>query len=270
MLKYRIMTALILIPIFLALVIKLPPLGFCLFTGALVIVGAWEWSFFMGVKQTRTSLIYPFFMIFLLAGAMSLPLLYILYAALAWWVVALGLVVLYPRASATWGKSLPIRALMGVFVLIPCWLAVNYIRNADDGIMILLFLFALIWGADTGAYFAGRAWGKHKLAPLVSPGKTWEGLIGALLVTLIITFGVLFAEHMPTNVWTAAVTLSVVTVLFSVLGDLVESMLKRNAGLKDSGQILPGHGGILDRIDSLTAAAPAFAVGASLLGKFYQ
>lgn len=266
MLKHRIMTALILIPIFLALLFLLPPIPFCLLTVLVMLLGAWEWSYFMGIKN-KASFIYPVVMIILMIGALMLPLIYLLYFSVIWWIIALILVVRYPKEKP-WGKSVGMRAVMGICVLIPCWLAINYIRNSAHGKFILLFLFILIWGADTGAYFAGRAWGKHKLAPSVSPGKTWEGLIGALVVTAIIALCGIYTQQVPYFIWPVAIALSMVTVLFSILGDLFESMLKRNAGLKDSGNILPGHGGILDRIDSLTAAAPIFAVGASLLGKY--
>jgi phosphatidate cytidylyltransferase len=186
----------------------------------------------------------------------------LLFITLAWWLIALILVALYPRASQTWGQSVWMRGAMGLLVLIPCWRAINVIHGAEDGPYKLLFLFVLIWGADTFAYFAGRQWGKHKLAPNVSPGKTVQGLCGALFGTTVITVGALVLLGIPQQFWLCGMVLSMVTVLFSVLGDLFESMLKRNVGLKDSGQLLPGHGGILDRIDSLTAAAPIFALGA--------
>ena len=160
-----------------------------------------------------------------------------------------------------------VRGIMGILVLMPCWLALNFIRVLPSGEMILLALFVLIWGADTGAYFAGKKWGKHKIIPQVSPGKSWEGLAGALLTTVLLVFCLLTAlKFPPADIW-VLLLLSLVTVLFSVLGDLFESMLKRKVDLKDSGTILPGHGGILDRIDSLTAAAPIFALGLILLAK---
>lgn len=270
MLKYRIITALILIPLFVGLVLMLPPIGFCILTGIFVLLGAWEWSFFMGVKKISLSLIYPVITLALLGVSLELPIVNILYISVVWWVLAFALVAFYPKASGVWGKSILLRGLMGVMVLIPCWLAVNFIRNAENGTYILLFLFILIWGADIGAYFAGRYWGKRKLAPSVSPGKTWEGLAGALVITLAIVFGAIAIQHLPLYFWPAAILLAVTTVLFSVLGDLFESMLKRNVGLKDSGRLLPGHGGVLDRIDSLTAAAPVFSVGAILIGNYFQ
>ncbi|MEO8400671.1 MAG: phosphatidate cytidylyltransferase [Gammaproteobacteria bacterium] len=272
MLKQRILTAIILIPIFVLLVFKLPPIGFAFLTGAVVLWGAWEWSAFIGVTKFPQSIIYPIIVLVALFFAtffLNIPT--VVKVAAGWWVFALLLVVLYPVLSLGWGRGKIIRGLMGFFVLIPCWLAVNYIRNVDGaGISMLLFLFIIIWGADSGAYFAGKWFGKHKLAPSVSPGKTWEGLFGALLTTVVITVLALWLTDSPSNLWLGGIIVSIVTVLFSILGDLFESMLKRQEGLKDSGHLLPGHGGILDRIDSLTAAAPIFVVGAELLQKFSQ
>lgn len=270
MLKQRIFTALLLIPIFIFLVIELPPIAFCILTGLFVILGAWEWSYFMGVKKFGRSLIYPGVLTLLMILALAVPVTTVLFMAVGWWLIALLLVVSYPKTKVLWSKSIIWRSLMGALVLVPCWLAVNYIRNAPNGIYVLLFLFVLIWGADIGAYFVGRAWGKRKLAPAVSPGKSWEGLAGALVATLLIALVALVSFKVPYFMWLYALLLVIVTVLFSVLGDLFESMLKRNAGLKDSGRLLPGHGGVLDRIDSLTAAAPVFTVGAMLLGRIFH
>lgn len=273
MLKYRILTAIILIPIFVTLLLKLSAPAFMVLTSLIVLWGAWEWSYFIGVKKKSHSIIYPMFILAILIASFGVPIVYISYvlsAAFVWWLIAFGLVMAYPKAKKLWSKSVVVRALMGVMVLIPCWFAINFIRISFNGPYTLLFLFVLIWGADTAAYFAGRAWGKHKLAPEVSPGKTWEGLAGACVGTLLITLGVLYALKINSSIWLAAIVLSLVTVLFSIVGDLFESMLKRNVGLKDSGQLLPGHGGILDRIDSLTAAAPIFTLGAILIGKFYH
>lgn len=277
MLKYRILTAVILVPVFLALLFWLPPAGFLILTTFIVLWGAFEWTSFLGITRILHRFWYPLIilflmislMLFLMRGSMYMPMDYIFYPVVAWWLLAFALVVLYPRASEIWGKSIILRAIMGAFVLIPCWLALNYIRSAENGIYILLYLFVLIWGADIGAYFVGRKWGKRKLAPLVSPGKSWEGLAGALIVTSLIVIASLIGLDRPYVIWPASILLAICTVLFSVLGDLFESMLKRNVGLKDSGRALPGHGGILDRIDSLTAAAPVFALGAMLMGKIY-
>jgi len=132
------------------------------------------------------------------------------------------------------------------------------LRRGADGPELVLALLAIIWAADAGAYFAGRQWGRRKLAPRISPGKSWEGLTGGLLGGVV---AALIASLWCQTSVTVLVPLAVVTVVFSVLGDLLESRLKRAAGAKDSGRIIPGHGGLLDRIDSLCAAAPIFALG---------
>ena len=158
---------------------------------------------------------------------------------------------------------------MGLLVLLPCWASVNFIRNQDDsGLAMLLFLFVLVWGADSTAYFVGKKWGKTKLAQSVSPGKTVEGLGGALLFAVIFSLAVFSANAVSLSFWPWGIALSVITVLFSVVGDLFESVMKRQIGVKDSGVLFPGHGGLLDRIDSLTAAAPLFALGLLLIGTY--
>lgn len=266
MLKQRILTAIILIPLFLLLLFKLSPQYFFILTSIVTVWAAWEWSGLMGVKKVYRTFIYPAIIFICLVGALWLPIPHVLAATFFWWLFALGLIVVYPKISDAWGKGVIVRGLMGLFVLIPCWLAINFIRNAENGIEILLFLFILIWGADSVAYFAGKKWGKTKLAPLVSPGKSTQGLYGALAAAVAIALIALWWFGIPFKIWFWVLSLSILTVLFSIVGDLFESMLKRRENLKDSGTLLPGHGGILDRIDSLTAAAPIFALGAMLIG----
>ncbi len=275
MLKQRVITAAILIPLFIFLIFGVSPRIFSVVTAIIMLIGAWEWTLLMGVTRFPQCFFYPVVMFFVLILMFALIYLhklfipYILYIALVWWLLATLLVVCYPKASVLWGKSILVRAIMGFLVLIPCWLAINFIRVAY-GPYLLLFLFILIWGADIGAYFAGKKWGKNKLAPEVSPGKTWQGLYGAIVVTLLVALLGSWWFAIPAQEWWAVIALSLITVLFSVVGDLFESMLKRNVGVKDSGQIFPGHGGLLDRIDSLTAAAPVFALGSLLLGKIFH
>jgi phosphatidate cytidylyltransferase len=271
MLKQRILTAIVLIPVFITLLFTLSPRGFCIFTGILVLLASYEWSQFLGLKTFPKNIIFPFIMIVLLINTLyfvanhyiSIPT--ILWMAFAFWLLALFWVVRYPNSTGLWSKNIFFSGCMGVLTLIPCWLALNFIRGLPAGLTVLCLLFILIWGADTGAYFAGRRFGKHKLLVMVSPGKTWEGLAGALLTTAVIIALAIYFLHLPFNKILPLLLLGWGTVLFSVLGDLFESMLKRNAQVKDSGKILPGHGGILDRIDSLTAGAPIFALGLILL-----
>lgn len=269
MLKQRLFTALILIPIAVLCILFLSPPHFCLVMGLIALWGAWEWSAFIGLTTLLKRLGYLLLIVAMLIAALFRPIPIILYITFIAWILATGLIMAYPKGSNVWGKSLILRGLMGVFVLVPTWLAINFIRTAENGPFILLFLFILIWGADIGAYFAGKKWGAHKLCPHVSPGKTWEGLAGAVVTGMIISVLGLLLGKTPYFIWPGALLLALITILFSVIGDLFESMLKRNVGLKDSGVLLPGHGGLLDRIDSLTAAAPIFALGAMLLGRYY-
>lgn len=167
------------------------------------------------------------------------------------------------------GKSIVAKFLFGFATLIPFFIGVlalrfyNYTLNPYQGTYLFLYVCLLVWGADSGAYFVGRAFGKRKLAPKVSPGKSWEGVIGGLITSGIIAF--VFLQLTPSNVFGRElatlpfILVSIATVAISILGDLAESMFKRQAGIKDSSQLIPGHGGILDRIDSLTAAIPFFA-----------
>ena len=238
---------------------------FLIATAGITLIGAWEWSRLMGIKHLLWRYVYVALIAYILFSMLFVYAPYVFFLALLAWILASVLVIRYPIASTWWSKRPFWRGLMGCLVLIPCWMALNFIRNQPAGITSLFALFILIWGADTAAYFVGRTWGKTKLAPTVSPGKSWEGLAGALVFALL--WAVIILSFNPI-VWSQAFSLSllaVITVLFSVLGDLFESMLKRQVGLKDSGRILPGHGGLLDRIDSLTAAAPIFALGMVLL-----
>jgi phosphatidate cytidylyltransferase len=273
MLKQRILTAAILIPIFVLLVLLLPPRGFGYLTWAFVLLGAWEWSGLMGLKTKIHRLCYPIFLSAFLPLSIFFPL--VLFTAVIAWCFAFILVVLYPRGSRAWGTGIFWRGVMGLFIFIPTFCALNFLRDTNifgvnHGRYIILFLFVLIWGADSGAYFAGKKWGKTKLAPAVSPGKTWQGLAGALTTTIILAPSLYFLFPTPRPLLGVLMSLAVITVLFSVLGDLFESMLKRNVGVKDSGNLMPGHGGLLDRIDSLTAAAPVFAFGCLLVLKFFH
>jgi phosphatidate cytidylyltransferase len=273
MLKARILTAIVLIPVFIALFVTLPPRGFAILTGMMVLLGAFEWSQFLGLKNFPRSIFFPFLMIaclffslyLLFNHYLSIP--YVMITAFVWWLFVSIWVFLYPKGSQIWGKSIFIKIVMGIMTLMPCWLALNFLRVLPHGLSILFILLILIWAADTGAYFAGKGFGKHKLLPHVSPGKTWEGFIGAMFTTVIVMGFVVYFFKIPKEQWLWLLILGFVTVVFSIVGDLFESMLKRAAGIKDSGKILPGHGGILDRIDSLTSAAPVFALGVILLGR---
>lgn len=268
MLKQRIITALILIPLTLLVLFYMPPMAFCFLTAFITLGAAWEWSTLMEIKKPGWRWFYLLITALFFVSVLFIPVLYIFILASIWWCFALLLVVLYPRLSGCWSRHPFFRGVMGVLVLVPCWAAINYIRNQSDGVYALLFLFVLIWGADSAAYFTGKKWGTIKLAPTVSPGKSVQGLVGALVFSTLLALIILFLLQIPLQSWAWCLALSLVTVIFSVIGDLFESMLKRQAGLKDSGRLLPGHGGLLDRIDSLTAAAPIFVFGSLVLGMY--
>lgn len=268
MLIKRILTAMILIPLTLAGIFYLPPLWFCIVTGVISLGAVWEWSHLMQLKSMKGRIFYLVLSAIVFVWILSLPVPLVFAFTFIWWLIATLLIIFYPRKIDWWKNSTLIRGMMGMFVLGPCFAAVNFIRNQAEGIYTLLFLLILVFGADTTAYFAGKKWGKTKLAPLVSPGKTKEGFFAALIFSILFATATLWFLRMPLLIWPWIILLSVFVVAFSIAGDLFESMMKREAGVKDSGNILPGHGGLLDRIDSVTAAAPVFVFGELLLGYF--
>lgn len=268
MLKQRLITGAILILMMLGIVIYLPTMPFVYVTGIITLAAAWEWTNLMEVKETGWRAAYLILISFFIYSALFIPVIGMLFAAFLWWLIALILIIQYPKGNTLWGRGDLIRGLMGVLVLVPCWGAINFMRGQVDGIYIVFFLFFLVFGADTVAYFVGKKWGKHKLLPEVSPGKSVEGAVSAVIFAIIYALVLFWVDDMPRDTWKWGVLLSVVTVCFSIVGDLTESMMKRQVGLKDSGNLLPGHGGLLDRIDSLTAGAPIFALGALLIGMY--
>lgn len=279
MLKQRIITALILAPLALFAILFLPVFWFEIAIAGVVGIGAYEWANMSGFTQRPQKVA---FMIaaFLVCIALSLNVgsdsiwhqgqlnsLYksILSIAVVWWVVSLFMIIAYPKYSRVWRDNRAIRLSFGVVTLIPTWIAVVALRTSlydvDEyyGASLIFYVLGIVWAADIGAFFVGVKFGRHKLRPNVSPGKTLEGLLGGVAASsAIIAFAALHYQVEPSRIWLHLV-IGGVTVAVSALGDLNESMFKRTAGIKDSGRILPGHGGVLDRIDSLTAAFPVFA-----------
>ena len=278
MLKQRVITALILAVIFLAALFGLPSGYFSFFIGAVLLIGAWEWANLSGFPSIWQRLVYSLVLLALLVGTAlylgfegeASPRLKnqairdVLIVGCGWWALALLLVQGYPSSSVLWGHK-ALRLIMGILVLIPTWVALVYVRQHDDGAWLVLLLMLVVAVADSGGYFAGRRFGKHKLAPAVSPGKTWEGFAGGFLANCLLA---LLLSQLLSMSLILMLVLIVPASLISVLGDLVESMVKRHAGAKDSGDILPGHGGILDRVDGITAAAPVFALALLASGAF--
>jgi phosphatidate cytidylyltransferase len=269
MLKTRIITALALLVALFCAIFCLSFSWFFFLTTLLTLFAAWEFSSFLKLPFSGGRVLFVIIvacaMLFVWLSAFNLvSLLIILIATFLWWCVAALLIFNYPASSKLWGSSMIAKMLMGIFILVPSWLAINLLREAVNGKLILLFVFIIVCTMDTGAFFAGRAWGRKLLSPNVSPKKTLEGLYGGILLTFLVTFGYSIFLQIPLEQWVAVILLSLITALFAVIGDLVESMLKRQAGVKDSGHYLPGHGGFLDRLDSLFAAAPIFLLGALL------
>ena len=225
-------------------------------------MAAWEWAGFGALRARASRIAYTAAMAVLLAAAWAWSadpphLLILLKAACVWWIIALLWLCVAP------GLHRPALALFsGVPVLVPAFIALARVlvsaRGFARGPEMVLWMLLLVFAADIGAYFVGRSLGRHKLAPRVSPGKSWEGAVGGFAaVALVALIGCL---HFGLPV-AAGVMFGCAVGVFSVIGDLTESMFKRGAGLKDSGNMLPGHGGLLDRIDSVTAAAPLYALG---------
>ena len=251
----RVATALVLVPVVVAIVLGLPPV---VFQAALVLTvagAAWEWSRLAGLGPAP---------LFAAAAAGSLALLlfsdrapgmWLAWLGVAWWAAALVAILRFRLPSRVPGR--PAGALAGWLVLVPAGAALAEVHGRPSGPALAMTLLAVVWAADTGAWFTGRRFGRSRLAPRVSPGKTWEGVAGGLVAGVAAGAAGAWWSGIA---WTLLVPAAAIAAGASVVGDLYESLCKRRAGVKDSGGALPGHGGILDRIDGLTAAAPAFAV----------
>lgn len=270
MLKQRLLTAAVLLPLVLWLVIFASPLAFGIALGLVVFLGGLEWARLGGLESRRWRVPYAAVLVLILVGLEWLRTktgLYWLHVlAGVWWLVGLVWLIRWRNATMgrTQGASLPGLAL-GLFVLTSFWAALVDLRSGTQGPLLVLALLLLIWLADTAAYFAGRRWGRHKLAPGISPGKTLEGVYGALALLLLYGVALYLWGILPLPLW-QLLLLCLISGIFSIVGDLFESLLKRRRGLKDSGHLLPGHGGVLDRIDSLLSAAPVFVLGLLWLG----
>lgn len=262
MLTTRIITAIVLGGAVTASVLLLPTVVAVAVLAILWIAGAWEWAGFAKL-EARGRVAFVAVLLLLMGATLAAigPMLadVTLAVALGWWAVALAAVLSYPRTFAT-----PVVILAGALVLVPSWALLAHLHGGGQlGHALTMTVLVIVWAADVGAYAAGRMFGRVKLAPHVSPGKTWEGVSGGLVLAGLAAW---LAARLLGLPGLALVSLGLATALVSVLGDLTVSMFKRNAGLKDSGRLLPGHGGVLDRIDSLTAAVPVFVLGLKLAG----
>ena len=254
MLKQRVITALWLVPLALLGFFYLDGIAYAAFIGLVISLGAWEWAALAGIKHTVVRIVYAMVTAAALTGLYQLPQLAkpLLLLAVLWWLVATLMVLTFPRSVRAWGGVLG-QLLIGWLILLPAWQGLITLKTWPQANLLILLVMLLIWSADIGAYFTGKQFGKRKLAPAVSPGKSWEGAIGGVLISLLVAAWALVLMVLP-------------VVVISIIGDLTESMFKRHSGIKDSSNLLPGHGGVLDRIDSLTAAVPIFVVVLWLAG----
>lgn len=260
MLKQRILTAIFLIPLVLAALFYSSAAGFQLILGAILLLGAWEWTKLAGLTHMHWRIGYLLLLALLFYLSNTLPASIFIGLGVIWWLLVLYFMLRHAHIRR---HSKSLIAAIGLFVLTACFVSLSFLRDQGRSWVILLFL--IVWLADIAAYFVGRGFGKHLLAPHISPKKTWEGFLGALLFVFIsfLVGGWLFRLNLQWLIYLPI--LGACTVVISVIGDLFESYLKRQVNMKDSGSLLPGHGGLLDRIDSLIAAAPFFAMGVGLL-----
>ena len=273
MLRTRVITALVLVVLFLAALIWLAPRAWAVFAAILVIPAAWEWGRLIKFERTACSLyvilvgaicaaLYAWMQSQAASGERVAQTLVYLIAGVFW----VAVVPLWLRRSRL-PRSRILAAVTGCVVLVPTWLAMVELRNSDPALLFLVM--AIAWISDIAAYFAGRRYGRHKLAPAISPGKTWEGVAGAVLAisAYALLWSYAWPQYLPHFVKTlplgafGMLLFAWPLTAFGVYGDLFESAMKRHAGVKDSGALLPGHGGVLDRIDALTAILPLAALG---------
>ena len=271
MLKTRIITAVILLILFLYALFGLPPSGWFVFATSIAAVAAWEWGSLMGLgRASRVTLGMAFTLICIAIAAFEPAALDLApgFSDAAW---KLGRWFYLP-AAAFWLLGVPLWMnrrwrlpksilgwLVGLVLLLPTWLALIQLKQM--GALTLVAIMATVWLADIAAYFFGRTFGRHKLAPSISPGKTWEGACGGGFA--VVVYGFIMASRLPDAFLNRPIILLFALIFLSalsIMGDLFESLLKRQAGVKDSSNVLPGHGGILDRIDSLTSTLPLVAL----------
>ncbi len=282
MLRQRILTALVMFGVFLGLLFAAAPGWFFGLCALVLCAAAWESSAMAGLQSTLAR--GAFVLLYLLLGLALLwlggfagdgvaPVAGQLFGlAAAFWLLILGLVIAYPRAARLWALA-PMRMGFALATLLFAGLAIVHLRQLESGQFWVIYVVVTVAAADVGGYFVGRAIGQRKLASQLSPGKSWEGVIGGLALALLFAPGFFWIYQGSGWLSTSGSLSLAMFALFavvlagsSVLGDLFESLMKRNAGVKDSGSLLPGHGGVLDRIDGLTAALPLFALLSLSLG----
>ena len=282
MTRTRLLAALVMAPLAIAAILLLSTPWIVAVAAVVFLIGLWEWLDLAEIEDTlaRTVLLVAnlaLMVAIVWASRSSTGYTMVLFQlasviGVAWWLLALLWLGRYQFASDHDTHARVFKLGAGPLRMIPAWCALPWIHSGDPNAhRWLLTALAIVWAADSGAYFVGRTFGGRwfggrKLAPRISPNKTFEGLVGGVVTGMIV--GIVFAlfAGASTSQLPAVALVALVAVLFSVVGDLFESLLKRHAGVKDSGHLIPGHGGVLDRIDGVLAALPVFAVGKAVLG----
>jgi phosphatidate cytidylyltransferase len=269
--KQRIVTALLLAPLAIALILLLPTPAFALVIVGLCLLALWEWTRLSGLRDRRVRGILValaavgFYALWENRDAQATVV--VIAMGCVWWVIAVAWLRQFSFAAAPTRENAVLKLVAGALCVFPAWIALMRIHAAPvHGNWWALYALLLGWSADTFAYLAGMRWGRRKLAPAISPGKTWAGVYGGLVATAVVAaIGGCLLGVRNLDLF-ALVVLAMLCVCFSVVGDLFESLIKRHAGVKDSGALFPGHGGVFDRLDGLFALLPLFALGKLLLG----
>jgi len=273
-LKKRILTASLLIPLFIGIILYSSLQVFSIISALIIGMAAWEWTHLAGFKSLRgrslALLAMPSIILVCFAILQSLSSfsynefsyfekirMVISWGVLAFWVLASIAVTIYPRGKKLY-QNKNVNLLIGIVVLLPAWTCAIALQAVSPH--WLIYPLVLIYVADTAAYFLGKKWGKYHFSPQLSPGKTMEGVAGAVVAGLVVAGIGFFVLNVQVS-FLSWFLLNLLTILFSIVGDLFESLFKRQQNLKDSGSLLPGHGGVLDRLDSVTAALPVFTIG---------
>lgn len=281
MLRQRVVTAVGMLAVLYVATAWLSLAGFAIILSAVLLPALLEWSRLMGLERFSQRLAYTLLFYLLLAVTIYLStfsdspfsvrmqgvdwVLWLNGIAVAFWLLVFAVIARYPRETDWWDAPWKL-GLAGWLTLLPVWWDLVYLKRLDDSGVLVFSLIALVSVVDIGAYFSGRRWGRSKLAPALSPNKSWAGFWGGLAACVGLAVTLVAAIHLGRQpleglTWAGLTILAVLLAVLSVIGDLFESMLKRQRGLKDSGQSLPGHGGLLDRVDSLLGATPVFTLG---------
>jgi phosphatidate cytidylyltransferase len=272
MLRQRVLTALLLAPLAILLILLVPTSVFAWLLAGAFLAATWEWTRLSGMKSRPLrgvvlGIATALFVLLWLLRASTWLWPAVIVAGVVWWLLVCVWLRHFAFAAAPTPENRNLKLLAGAFVIFPAWVAALSIHGSTPYGHTWTFLaMLLVWAADTGAYFAGRFFGKRKLAPQISPGKTWAGVYGAFATSAVVIAVSGWLLDVRDARLLGLIVVTIVTVASSIVGDLLESLIKRHANVKDSGVLFPGHGGLLDRLDSVFAALPVFALGKLLLG----